>query len=790
MLMIRRPSNASVLAASAPPTSGWTRKRAWRTAAILIVAVLFWVLSYSWWLEGVGKVRREITAQIATTSGVSRVLGCPQASSPLKDCSIRLDVVRNLSVNWDVTVEPLGESSPEAKSDEVWLFEIATGNTQHDFASDPSVPAGWERRPNGAAAHGTVVLSPGGRPKPLRMRLSGGTLFLRFLKHAWSGRVRVTANGVSKLADLYSSGESQARMYFQPVPADSQPAADDGVLGEPREYRIRTPYSWPSDDLYLRPWPAGALRIVSAVAAGQPLARRSATAFDVPGEPADLHVRAVLCTTLLTALVGALLFAAVDLCRRSPFLRSWVFPFLAVVTMSVVWTAICYPGNISLDTVDMLNQARTGVFTDWHGLSLTLWERIAYLATSRLPFEITVALCALTSGMLFWGAILASLYAVTSHRLARFGGVLLLLAYYPLWLYAPTLLKDVWFVIFFLPMSVLLWRMVRAQNVSFGRLALLGVLLFGALLSRQTALVSYFCLLALLLALMRFVLGHKTRGVILAALAIAGLVVPVAREKLFAALNVQRVGNAANLYFLYDLVGTLHFTGKPVDRFKYLQVYQVAGREALSAAMSQYSCDGNSRFLVSGGSPPFAFNDVVADSYSYIDLISVAAAFPPAYLKHKSCVLEPLLDLPGTSIYEPFVADVSAHNPWRLTRTSLLPPLHRGLIGFLRNAAENPGPLQQPFRHYLVAIVSALLVLASAAFPGGRYRRATRQTPLALWLAGLAVLAPMLIVVPMPNWRYLMPATTLWLLAGCVASATLVRTAIALRRLSRRSRNA
>jgi hypothetical protein len=316
---------------------------------------------------------------------------------------------------------------------------------------------GWEARSDTRAPNNVVLVDYAGRPAGLSAQLRCGTLRLRFLKHGWSGWVRVNANHETRTIDLYSPATREENLYFQP------PVTGDDALAPPKEYRLDVPKSR-SDYGYIhfRPAPYGQIRLVSAVVDGRPANIRDGRTIVLP-ESVFAPARCALMAAILTAiLLASLLIAASDLCRRHPRLPIWILPVAASLTMSLLWAAICYPANLSNDSLDLLHQATTGNYHDWHPIGMTLRKRAIYSAMASFPLHVIVATSAVIIGFVFWLAISATLYGVITPKLARLAGLVATFAYYPLWMYGPTLQKDVWFAISFIPLFLQAYKRVVA----------------------------------------------------------------------------------------------------------------------------------------------------------------------------------------------------------------------------------------------------------------------------------------------------------------------------------------
>ncbi len=91
-----------------------------------------------------------------------------------------------------VSIQALGESSPESKSNEVWL------DTPFGITAE-SAP-GWEIRGPQMGAYQEPYL-------PLMLDLPATSAGLTFVKQGWSGKVRISAGDQAMILDLYSKNE-------------------------------------------------------------------------------------------------------------------------------------------------------------------------------------------------------------------------------------------------------------------------------------------------------------------------------------------------------------------------------------------------------------------------------------------------------------------------------------------------------------------------------------------------------------------------------------------------------
>lgn len=135
-----------------------------------------------------------------------------------------------------VTLLPLGKFNPDGVSDEVWLYSVTSAAETVDETNWDSLalPPAWERK-------GSTLLWPGGEKMPLSIPLeSSGFVDLEFLRHRWSGGVRVTVDGVSRDVDLHSvaGGRSVVRMLTS-VPLEVDQRLDVVVPDTARSLTLR-----------------------------------------------------------------------------------------------------------------------------------------------------------------------------------------------------------------------------------------------------------------------------------------------------------------------------------------------------------------------------------------------------------------------------------------------------------------------------------------------------------------------------------------------------------------------
>jgi len=399
--------------------------------------------------------------------------------------------------------------------------------------------------------------------------------------------------------------------------------------------------------------------------------------------------------------------------------------------------------------------------------------RVVHLAFSGHSMEFQVAVVALIQGTLLWCAIFAAVSLVVPPGRKRMVACVVMALYYPLWPYTITLWKDVWFAMALI--GLLCWSkpVLTGEPFTWRRLCGAAAFLGLALLSRKTASVVFLSLAAGS-ALVLFCLGRRVqarRAVVAAAIILcAGTVLDVGVNRL---LQARGAGNDLNYYMSWELVGTLHFTEKPIERFEQLQTYHAVGKERIARAVNQYTCSGTSEYLVWSTDPPFDVADLTGDSYAIQDMPLLVLGFPKAWLRHRICAVASLVQFPGREIHQPFWFPVLP-NRFGIAGGTRLPSIQEAVQHrLLEPAVSRPGPLEIPYRHVLLLIASGLVSLLVLTVKWFERAEPLPFMPVYLFAGGLAVLFPYLFLTPGGDWRYLMPATICWLasILGAVSVA-------------------
>jgi hypothetical protein len=111
-----------------------------------------------------------------------------------------------------IVLEPLGQSFPQGLGSEIWIYEITSEFERigPEHFDSLFLSASWKYDEK----HRAIVFL-GGEQNPLTMRLKAtGKVSLHLLKHPWSGQVRITVDGLTRVIDLYDPGFRRTQETF------------------------------------------------------------------------------------------------------------------------------------------------------------------------------------------------------------------------------------------------------------------------------------------------------------------------------------------------------------------------------------------------------------------------------------------------------------------------------------------------------------------------------------------------------------------------------------------------
>jgi hypothetical protein len=726
-------------------------------------------LSYPQWVRGFTQRFEELEITAASRGGKSVSVVWWGDSGGREYPAAELPLQHPLATQpWHIRISYLAQRNAAAQDTEVRLLEVSSPEpiVWTEFSSGPI----WKQRPNNLGFARQSLAARGNTPGAVDIERTGGTLTLQFEKHKLGGLVQIAVNGESRTLDLYSAETGVETLTWQP-----DPAAETVPAKEVLRARISNPPGR-LRNLRLSVTPAGRGEIRSAKLDGVPLSEVSAGVFAAPDSYWTSPARALTASLGTWLAVAAVVFLLTLLWSRGAEASRTLeraTAVLSAIAISAFWTAVYYPALMSDDSFDMWAQAIEGVFNKWHPIGMTIVMRVVHLALSGHSMEFQVALVAFIQGTLLWCAIFAAVSLVAPPGRKRMAACIVMALYYPLWPYTITLWKDVWFAMAWI--GLLCWSkpVLTGEAFTWRRLGGAAAFLGLALLSRKTAGVVFLSLAAgsvlTLFCLSRRVQARRA-AVSAALIFLAGMLLDVGVNRL---VRARGAGNDLNYYMSWELVGTLHFTGKPIERFEQLQTYHAVGKGQMARAVSQYACNGTSEYLVWSTDPPFDVADLTGDSYAIQDMPLLVLGFATAWVRHRICAVESLVQFPGREIHQPFWFPVLP-NRFGIAGGTRLPAVQEAVQhGLLEPAVSRPGPLQFPYRHVLLLMAAGLVSLLVLAVKWFQRAGPLPMMPVYLFAGGFAVLLPYLFLSPGGDWRYLMPANLCWMVStlGALASA-------------------
>jgi hypothetical protein len=127
------------------------------------------------------------------------------------------------SQKWDLKIEALGEKNSNSDGFEVAVLGININEEQLNW-SQGEFAGNWEFRNDPSAPEGKVAISHSNKPEygkhpdkiqSLSIATKGKDLQVILLAHSGAGKVRITANGITRYRDLYSSYIQHKAVTFQ-----------------------------------------------------------------------------------------------------------------------------------------------------------------------------------------------------------------------------------------------------------------------------------------------------------------------------------------------------------------------------------------------------------------------------------------------------------------------------------------------------------------------------------------------------------------------------------------------
>jgi hypothetical protein len=457
-------------------------------------------------------------------------------------------------------------------------------------------------------------------------------------------------------------------------------------------------------------------------------------------------------------------------CQSLASPRHWSFWYCAAGAagvLSAFWLAVFFPALMSPDSMSQWEQAVSWKLTDWHPIGMTLIMRAVHLLCGALPMEDQLAVVAWLQGTLFWFSIFAIVGEARLRSSVKLLTCVCLTLYYPLWPYTVTLWKDVWFAMALFWLVCYLYRArLNHQSVWKFGWSLLTLLLI-AMLNRYTAVVSFVLLVAVITPIItRFARNRLlSSGLFWMILVLAGVGI---QKLLYRGLHVESAGNTTNGIALFEVVGTVHFAGMSESEWRRLRSSHDLGEDRFTQVVRLYRCGATADYLVFKPGHPLELSDVLERDSAITDLVKLAWTHPVAYLMNRGCSVLRLLGVEGEGVYYPY-HDGIWPNEFGIRDSSLWPTARHAIVWWERGSTKYL-LLRWPFRHYFFLIASGIVSLLALRRPS----LPNRHLVCYLFVAGVAVLFPLLLVTPARDWRYLMPADVCWVGSIVIAAASWV----------------
>lgn len=203
-------------------------KKAWLASCLGASALA--LLSFPIWQQIFTKANLPVQVQMSASNADSVKVYWdnperhPNAYQKLSVKPNQIPTNKISSTTWHVKVEALAEKIPEAKSSEVWILDISTPENRVDWSKALMGSQKWELLNDANGPQGKLAVARTGQPQSLEVLTKGTTLNIALLRHPWSGKVRVTANGQVREINLYSNNATVEKLYFEPRKPAAKPS--------------------------------------------------------------------------------------------------------------------------------------------------------------------------------------------------------------------------------------------------------------------------------------------------------------------------------------------------------------------------------------------------------------------------------------------------------------------------------------------------------------------------------------------------------------------------------------
>jgi hypothetical protein len=645
-----------------------------------------------------------------------------------------------------LSIRSAGKSNDAAKGSEVWLL------AQYDshlgfFPQADAEAAGWRMNPD--IWHVPAVVSTGGgNALDFSLQDAKGTIF--FIRHPWSGFCEIGIGSIKSMFDLYDANQSSVL----PVIVQSE-----NRVSTSSKLSLSLPANTITEIALVRS--LDSKWIVSKIEDGQGnrLKKSEKTANYLPLKSTQFRAYWLLLIPVLLLILLAVYSTRTEQVSRKSY---YLCTVLLAATVTSFLVMVFYPGVMTPDSYDQWGQAKSGYYNDWHPIGLTLLmaacQRILYFCSENTQ----VAMTAWFSGVLFWISCHALVRAIIRNVKFALLVMLLVTLYFPFWPYTVTLWKDVLFtttLLFLAAHTINVARRTPAQAV-YGDLLISMFLIVLMLLNRQTAwAVMLACLPGLVLFMPR-VIRLRYAVIFIVALISAVLI----NKAIYSIKSVSKAGNLSNMYLAFDLVGTLHFANVDLNELARLKTTRVVGLKNVQMAINRYEAGNSMNYLIFGNPAPFRTADLLKSNCILQDLPRVALRYPKALLQHKISIQKVLWDRkPDGRIWYVYQTELNKGDNFNIYPNTRIPKLNATLRHWLITVSGSPDSVFQLFlRHSLIFLGMVTMIAVVLIISKSKKSLAGCASSICFlgWTA-FSCWLPNALVLPGPDWRYLLPTTSI-----------------------------
>jgi hypothetical protein len=289
---------------------------------------------------------------VAKAPGARAIRGYWDDAARYPDSYVSIPVVQqDVQQIWEVRLEALSEPRPAARHNQLWVLSIRTPEQTVSW-SEIALVGNWvvELDPWQTGMDGKLGRTDGGAPNSLSVTVRGSRLAIVLAQHPWSGRARVTVNGVSQVLDLYSASWRTSEFTFLPeAPPDYGMRTYGAVIKQPRGQWNRITFA---------PEPEAPLEIERVLVDGMELVPIGTDTFERgalrwPAGRAAALVTVIVVLLLVSTVVSGVVLYATDPRSSEPGVR-WTEHIAATsfaASMSLVLTTLFYPGIFNDDAI-------------------------------------------------------------------------------------------------------------------------------------------------------------------------------------------------------------------------------------------------------------------------------------------------------------------------------------------------------------------------------------------------------------------------------------------------------